>query len=231
MNRPRGIYVLDTAAYDLVYGLDERQEIARRVDLIAPAQTSQSVGADPAVLRDATVLFSGWGAPVMDEAFLDNAPNLRAVFYAGGAVGSWITAEVWDRGIVVTSAYAANAVPVAEYTMATIVFSLKHGWALARQTREQRLFPPRDGAPGCYGTTVGLVSLGITARTLAQLLRPFEMNVLAYDPYVSPGEAAELGVGLTSLDDLFERCHVVSIHTPLLDETIGMITGAHVASM
>ena len=78
-----------------------------------------------------------------------------------------------------TSAATANAVPVAEYALSAILFSLKHGWALARQTRERRQFPGRDGAPGSLGSTVGLISLGVTARKLVELLRPFDLRMIA----------------------------------------------------
>src|SRR5205823_2735122 len=123
--------------------------------MVAPAQTQQSLAEQRGLLADVQVIFSGWGCPVMDKAFLDAAPNLAAVFYGAGAVGYWLTESVWQRGIVVSSAYAANAMPVAEYTLACILLSLKHAWSLARETRETRSFPGRDGAPGCYGSTVG----------------------------------------------------------------------------
>jgi phosphoglycerate dehydrogenase-like enzyme len=78
---------------------------------------------------------------------------------------------------------------------------------------------------------VGLASLGVIARTLLKLLKPFDLNVLVYDPFLSPAEALALGVEKVSLEDLFVRSDVVSIHTPSLPETFGMITGEHIASM
>src|SRR4051794_9055445 len=194
MPRLRGVFILDETARPMIYGPEEQREIARCVELVAPPQTSESVADRPGVLRDMEVIFSGWGAPRVDEAFLEAAPNLRAIFYGSGSVGGWITDSVWDRDIVVSSAYVANAVPVAEYALSVLLFSLKHGWSLARQTRQRRTFVPRDDAPGCYGSTVGLVSLGVTARMLLRLLKPFDLRVLAYDPFVGEAEAAALGV-------------------------------------
>ena len=120
---------------------------------------------------------------------------------------------------------------MAEYTLATIIFSLKHGWHLARQTRQQRCFPDRNGAPGCYGRTVGLVSLGLIARTLLDLLAPFDLEVLVYDPFVSEKAANALGVEKVSLEEIFHRSDVVSVHSPVTEETRGMIRSGHVASM
>jgi phosphoglycerate dehydrogenase-like enzyme len=231
MAKLRGLYVLDTDAYEMIYGPEERRDIERHVDMVAPPQTRQSLQADPELLRDVEVLFSGWGAPVVDSAFLDHAPKLEAVFYAAGAVGCWMTEAVWHRGVTVSSAYAANAIPVAEYTLSTILFSLKHGWQLARATQARRTFPRRDDAPGCYGSTVGLISLGAIGRTVLRLLRPFELNVLAFDPFISDAEAEGLGVRLVALDVLFRESDVVSVHAPELPETEGMVTGSLLSSM
>jgi phosphoglycerate dehydrogenase-like enzyme len=63
------------------------------------------------------------------------------------------------------------------------------------------------------------------------LLRSFDLPVLAYDPYLTAREEAELEVQAVPLDELFRRSDVVSLHTPLLAETEGMITGAHLAAM
>jgi phosphoglycerate dehydrogenase-like enzyme len=226
-----GLFVLDSDAFGAIYGPEEQAAISSRVRLVAPPQTRHTILTRPELLSDVQVLFSGWGAPVIDADFLNAAPNLRAIFYGAGAIGYWLTDAVWDRGITVTTASLANALPVAEYTLATILFSLKHGWPLARETRRRRAFPDRDGAPGCYGSTVGLISLGMIARQLLNLLKHFDLNVLVYDPFVSPAEAERLGVEKVSLDELFDRSDVASLHTPLLPETIGMITGEHLARL
>jgi phosphoglycerate dehydrogenase-like enzyme len=231
MSRPKGLFVLDESAYAMSYGPEERRGIAELVEIAAPAMTRDALGDRPALMREVDVLFSGWGAPVVDETFLDAAPNLRAIFYAGGSVASWITPEVWDRGIVVCSAYAANAVPVAEYALATTLFSLKHGWSLSRQASAARTFPERNGAPGCCGSTVGVISMGVSGRAFRRLLRPFELRVLAYDPYLRGAEAELLDVENVALEDVFRRSDVVSLHTPLLTETVGMIGGEHFAAM
>jgi len=78
---------------------------------------------------------------------------------------------------------------------------------------------------------VGIISLGMVGRRVCSLLKSFELNVLAYDPFASESDAAELGVELVSLDDIFRRCEVVSLHTPWLKETEGMITGRHLRLM
>ncbi len=227
----RSLYILDPATFGMIYGPDERRDIESRVTMLAEPQSRQSIAADPSLLSGVQAIFSGWGAPLMDEAFLDAAPNLEVVFYAAGAVGSWMTDSVWERGVRVSSAYAANAVPVSEYTLASILLSLKYAWALSRGTRASKTFLPRDGAPGCYGSVVGLVSLGAIGQRVLSLLRPFDLKVRVYDPFLSPADASAMNVESVSLEALFAQSDVVSIHTPDLPETLGLITGRLINSM
>jgi phosphoglycerate dehydrogenase-like enzyme len=92
-------------------------------------------------------------------------------------------------------------------------------------------YPHRGPVAGAFGSTVGLISLGMVGRTLCQLLRHFELRVIAYDPFATPEVAAGLNVTLCTLEEVFQVADVVSLHTLLLDATRGMITGAHFRAM
>lgn len=226
-----GLFVLDPAAFDAVYAPRAADAIATKVRVDAPPLTRFDIHSQGALLRKVDLLFSGWGAPKIDEAFLAAAPNLKAIFYAAGAINGWATPAMWERGIVVTTANHANAIPVAEYTLATILFSLKHGWRLARQRQKERNFQIRPEVPGNYRSVVGLIGMGTIARLVVEKLRCFDLSVIAYDPYLSDAEAARLGVANVELDQLFAESDVVSLHAPDLPDTQGMITGPMLASM
>jgi len=226
MSRQHGLYILDPNCFGLIYGPDEQRDIAAQLDIMAPPLSACDALARPELLAEADVIFSGWKGPMLDKAFFAAAPKIKAIFYGAGTMGYILTPAVWERGIVVTSALEANAVPVAEYALATILFSLKHGWKLARMTKAGRCHPDRNQVPGCYGSTVGLVSLGTIARKLLELLRPFDLSVLVYDPFLTEHDAAALGVELVSLEAVFQRSDA-----PVFPETFGMITGEHIASM
>ncbi len=230
--RIKGLFILHKAAYDRIYGIKTLSEISRYVDIYAPIQTPESVLANPSLLNDAEVIFSGWGMPSMDTEFLDNAPNLKIVFYGSGTVKYFITDQVWERNIRITSAFAANAIPVAEFTLGQIILSLKSVWHHSTDIKKQRTFErSRCFGPGIYGSTVGLISLGMIAQHLCGLLKPFNVNVIAYDPYIDQQTAQRLNVEMCSLDDVFRLSDVVSLHAPLSDQTIGMIQGRHLAMM
>jgi phosphoglycerate dehydrogenase-like enzyme len=228
---PKALYLLDGEAFEKIYGEEERAAVAELADVYAPPQTGDSVAKNPRVLAEAEVILSGWGAPAVDRAFLAAAPNLRVVLYGAGSIRRVATPALWERGVRITSAYAANAIPVSEYALAAILFSLKRGWHFAFSAQREKALPGQGQVPGAYGGTVGLVSLGMVGRLLRQRLRPFDLRVVAYDPYVTPEGARVLGVDLMSLDDLFASSEVVSLHAPLLPETEGMIQGTHLASM
>lgn len=233
MNRLKGVYLLAEGCKDAIYGPEEQRAIAELADIYAPQQTADSVRQNPEVLKNAELIFSGWGMPLMDEQFLAAAPNLKAVFYGSGSIRYFTTDAFWERNIVITSAYAANAIPVAEYTLGAILLSLKHFWRFCDEVKENRgeHWNPDRAVPGVYQSTVGLISFGMVARRVLELMRPFDLKCLVYCPFLSEETATELNVELCTLPELFRRADVVSLHTPDLPETRGMITGSLFASM
>jgi phosphoglycerate dehydrogenase-like enzyme len=214
----KGLFILDPVSFDAIYGLQEREQIEKMVAIYAPLQTAAMIQQNPQVLEQAEAIFSGWGCPVLSADLLQHAPNLKVVFYGAGSVKYFVTDACWERNIQVTSAYAANAVPVVEYCLAHILLGLKTTWQQAALCRQKRSFE-RLPVAGVYNSTVGLVSLGMIGRMLVDRLKTFEVRILAYDPYVSEFP----GVTLCSLDELFTRSDVVSLHTPWLKETEGLV--------
>lgn len=174
-------------------------------------------------LAEADYILGTWGMPKLDEAFLAAAPKLRGVFYAAGTVKGFVTDASYARGVTISSAWSANGVPVAEYTLSTILLSLKKFWAYTHQTRSEKSWKRPIPIPGAYGSTVGIVSLGAIGRYLVDLLQHFDLRVIAYDPFLTPEDAARMGVESVSLEAIFDQADVVSIHAPWLPETEGMV--------
>ncbi len=228
---PKALAIVSPEWGPHLYGPDEYAELSRHVEWIAPPLSAEDIRHRLDLLRDVEVIFAGWGTAVMDEAFMAASPRLRAVFHAGGTIRYFVTEAFWRRGVVVASGAAINALPVVEYTLAAILFSLRHGWFYARRAHLDGAFPARRPIPGSYGTIIGLVSLGAIARQVCTRLKSFDVKVIAYDPFASSAEAAQLGVELVSLEEIFARADVVSLHTPLLPETERLVTGAHFAAM
>lgn len=227
----KALFILSADKFPQIYGGGIAEQIGRLVEVYAAPQTVESVQADPSLLGSAEIILSGWGAPKMDEVFLSAAPKLEAVFYGAGSVRGMVTEAFWGRGIALASAWAANAVPVAEYTLAQILCGLKQVWQYSRRVRAQGKYPPRHRVAGAFGSTVGIISLGMIGQLVCEKLKGFDVQVIAYDPFASADTARRLNVELVSLDEVFRRGDVVSLHTPWLKETEGMITGAHFRAM
>ena len=175
------------------------------------------------------MILSGWGMAKMDEAFLAAAPKLKAVFYGAGSIRYFMTDAAWDRGILVTSAYAANAIPTAEFALAQILYALKRGWYLRAGHRARGALPEKDAGARRVWQQGGPDLAGHDRQLRGRAAAAFDVEVLAYTS--SEAKAARLGARRCSLDEIFTQCDVVSLHTPWIPETVGMITGAHLASM
>ncbi|GAA5201857.1 hydroxyacid dehydrogenase [Microbacterium jejuense] len=187
----------------------------------------------PASTADTEILITGWGAPRLDGPMLDHWPNLRVVVHAAGSVKRQVTPDVWERGIRISSAAAANAVPVAEYTLATILLSARDALRSAHVfDRDQDMIAARPtGDVGAFGITVGVIGASRIGRRVLDLLRPFDIRCLVYDPSLSAVDAAGLGAELVTLPALLTRSRVVTIHAPALPETYRMIGRAELALM
>ena len=107
--------------------------------------------------------------------------------------------------------------------------SLKRGWHYALTIRREGKYPKKGPVPGAYESTVGLISLGMIGNHVARLLQAFDVKVIASTS--SDRKAAQVGAERRSLDEVFREADVVSLHTPWLKETEGMITGEHLSSM
>lgn len=165
-------------------------------------------------LRDCEFIFSTWGMPVFTkEEIKEYFPSLRAVFYSAGTV-QYFAKPFLDSGIRVFSAFAANAVPVAEYTFAQISLATKGFFQSAKNYRPllPRSFAFASSSPGNFKCKVGLAGLGAIGQAVAEKLQALDVEVFAYDPFVSEERARELGVTLCSLETLFGECDVISNH-------------------
>lgn len=229
--RPRITLAMDPALTPDLFDDESRKQLGTLGDLTRPEPlreyTSESARR---VLGDTTVLLTGWGAPLLDAAALDSAPQLRLLVHTGSSVKAVASDEVWARGVTVSSAAAANAVPVAEYALAMILLANKGAFAASRRyTTERAWWHPAwiaPGEPGNFTAVVGVVGASRTGRRLLELLRAFDLKVLVYDPFISTDDAAAFGAEKVELDELLRRSQTVTIHAPLVPQTRGMI-GAH----
>lgn len=186
------------------------------------------------LLPRAEILLTSWGSRPIDADVLARAIGLRAVVHSAGTVKNHVASAVFERGIRVVSAAAANAIPVAEYTLASILLANKRIFRAQRryaEVRNPRLWPKELPGLGNLGKVVGVVGASRVGRALLQLLKPFDFDVLVFDPYLEPGHAESLGAERVELGELLERSDLVTLHAPSLPETRHMIDAAALARM
>lgn len=198
------------------------------VRLVADRPLDPDDPRDAPLLAPVEVLVTGWGSPELDAVRLDRMPRLRAVAHSAGSVKPVVDDDVWARGIAVASSAAANAVPVAEFTVAMIVLAAKRAFATAASLAADPRGGPVDvegswPVIGMHGLTVGVVGASRVGRAVIERLRGHDVRVLVSDPYLSDHEAAVLGVTRVDLDTLAAHSDIVTLHAPLLPSTRGMI--------
>ncbi|MBP2436367.1 hydroxyacid dehydrogenase [Microbacterium amylolyticum] len=207
-------------------------ELASVGEVIATVDSFETPEA-VAALERAEVLVTGWGTPPINGELLDRAPHLRWILHIAGSVKGMLAPEVWDRGIGVSSAVDANAVPVAEFTLAAILLSNKRIVQIARQYRNTRtdLNQAELGVIGNYRRRVGIVGASRIGRRVIDLLQNFDVDVVVSDPTVAAADVRAMGAEPASLEELCATCDVVSVHAPSLPTTRGLISRELIASM
>lgn len=181
-----------------------------------------------AVLADKEALFVT--AERCGRELLDLAENVRILSRMGSGMDGVDLEYCKSRGICVTNSKGCNAAAVAEMTLMLILSSLRGLNKLYRIASQGR-WEERYAGKQLQGKTVGLLGFGQIAQKLAELLIPFGVKIIASDPYMNHGRAAELGVKPCDLAALLAEADILSVHIPALKENVGMFHGDAFAQM
>jgi phosphoglycerate dehydrogenase-like enzyme len=190
-------------------------------------------GADGVRAADAEVLITGWGCAPLEASVLDRMPRLRAVLHAAGSVKGHLTDACWERGLLVSSAAAANAVPVAQFALGAVLLAGKDALGMrARYARRHVLPGPGETARlGSHRCRVGVIGASRTGRALLGLLRGFPFETAVHDPFLSGREAEGLGAVALPLEELAATSRVLSVHAPDLPATRHLVDARLLALM
>ena len=188
----------------------------------------------PQLFKNTEYVFSTWGMPAFTEEEIKSClPSLKAVFYGAGTVQAFARPFL-NCGVKVFSAWAANAVPVAEYTVAQIILANKGFFSSSRlaKTGDRRTATQNSRAyPGNYGVKIGIIGAGMIGKLVIRMLKQYNLEALVFDPFLPDETAAELGVKKVSLERVFKECQVVSNHLANNAQTQGMLGGKLFESM
>ena len=189
---------------------------------IAELSGSEPVFSD-VITADAEALFTTWGMKSYTADHIkQNFPCLKYIFYGAGTVQSFAR-PFMENGVRIFSAWQANGVPVAEFTVSQIILCGK---------RYFDVFTGGKAAPkGNYGLKVGVIGLGVIGRLVCRMLSAYRLDVYAYDKFLKDSEFDALGVKRASLEEIFSSCDVISNHLANNAQTRGMLCRELVMSM
>ena len=209
-------------------------ELQKLTDIEKKVYIKEEVLRDPALFSDIAFIFSTWGMPEFTEDEIKLCfPSLKCVFYGAGSVQKFARPFL-ACGVKIFSAWAANAVPVAEFTVAQIILANK-GYSLTNRLYHAEGRKSAGAAfkkcNGNYGETVGIIGAGMIGKLVIGMLKQYNLKVIVFDPFLSDEKADELGVEKCELGELFARAFVVSNHLANNEQTKGMLHYDHFCRM
>ena len=205
-------------------------ELLRRESDFEVVSTVDDPDRLPEEMRRAHALLVRSATQVTEELIM-NAPSLRVVGRAGIGVDNIDVEAATRRGIAVANAPGANTVSAAEHAFALLLALVRHVPRAAKSMREGRWDRKQFGGTELRGKVLGLIGLGRIGAHVAGIARAFGMDVLAFDPFLSPEEAKRHDVSLSELDALLDRADVVSLHAPMTDDTRHILNAARLARL
>ena len=175
-----------------------------------------------AAVAEADALLVRSATQVDDEVFAAGR-RLKVVARAGVGLDNVEVSAATDRGVLVVNAPTSNIVSAAEHAIALLLAVARQVPAADSSLRGGAWKRSSFMGVELQGKIVGVVGLGKIGQLVAQRLAAFDTHLVAYDPYVSPARAAQLGIELLGLDELLERADIISVHLPKTPETKGLI--------
>lgn len=195
--------------------------------------SKKDVMLSPSDFFDTEYIFSTWGMPEFSPEEIGKCfPKLKCIFYAAGTVKDFALPFL-KCGVKIFSAWAANAVPVAEYTLAQILLSAKGYFpSAARYGRgDMKAADLKRKYKGNYNIKVGIIGAGMIGRKVIELLKPFKAETMVFDPFLSDEQAVRLGTAKATLEELFSKCDIVSNHLADKPQTKGILNYKLFSSM
>lgn len=211
------------------------KDVIDRLHTLAEFETDHVIGKEELkdyreIISRAEYAFSTWGMPhFTKEEIREFLPNLKAVFYGAGSVQGFAR-EFLEEGIAVFSAWAANGVPVADFTFAEIILASKGYYNRYHRQAEGSSWSGRGngGYPGIYEIKVGILGAGVIGKMVIERLKTLDkVEIMVFDPFLPDETAEKLGVKKTDLKTIFAECNVISNHLANNRETVGIINKEH----
>ncbi|MCS7269284.1 MAG: phosphoglycerate dehydrogenase [Geminicoccaceae bacterium] len=203
-------------------------EVFERRGVVADVRTGLGKDRLIAVIKDYDGLVVRSATKVTAEV-LAAAERLQVVGRAGIGVDNIDLEAATARGVIVMNTPFGNAVTTAEHTISLMLAMCRQIPAADRSTRAGKWEKSRFLGVELMGKTLGLIGCGNIGSIVADRAQGLKMRVIVYDPYLGPERAKELGVEKVELDELLARADIISLHTPLTDQTRNILSRERLA--
>ncbi|MDR4495464.1 MAG: phosphoglycerate dehydrogenase [Nitrospirales bacterium] len=170
-------------------------------------------------------------ATKVTKEVIEAGGRLRIIGRAGTGLDNVDSDAATRRGIVVMNTPGGNTITTAEHTMSMIASMSRKIPQATGSMKEGKWEKSRFMGTELYNKTLGLVGMGQIGSYVAKLAQGWSMNVIGYDPYLSLERAQKMGIEVVELNELFHRADVISVHTPLTNETRGIINAEAIKKM
>ena len=181
-------------------------------------------------LQRTEVLVTGWGTPSIKDWLKTWSPEtskLRLVAHTAGSVKFLLSQELLDKGLLVSHANDSLAEAVAEFTVGGIIAMRRQMFLSANRYQRHQPAPEYTTMRELPGSQVGIIGASAIGRRVIAWLKPWQVKILLFDPYLTDQQAIALDAERVSLIDLFRRSDIISLHAPITPETIGMLGREH----
>lgn len=174
-------------------------------------------------LQDIDICITGWGTPSFEEDVLEGANKLRFIAHTGGSVKPYVTDACYERGIRVVSGNEVFAESVAEGVVAYALTSLRDIPKFSSELKKGN-WPSQFTNKGLLERKVGIVGYGMIARYVVGMLKPFHCECKVFSRHIANEELEKHQMEKASLEEIFETCDIISIHSGMTPENHHLIT-------
>jgi D-3-phosphoglycerate dehydrogenase len=224
MNGRYRVLIADAMPADALAPLadDARFELVDKTGLKGDALADAMRDVHAVIVRSSTTI---------TRESLKYADSLRVIGRAGVGVDNIDVDAATERGIAVLNAPSGNTISAAELAFALLLAVARRISPADRSMKQGEWDRKSFNGTELYGKTLGLIGAGRIGGEVARRARAFGMTVVAYDPFLNAERASAIGIDLDTLDGVLSRADVISLHTPLTDQTAGMIGDAQLAKL
>jgi len=237
MSKPKVLYIPTISHTERVFKKETYQRMLKQFDVKENGtNTNYTTERLAEEIKGFDGLVTGWGTPDLSEVVFENADKLRIIAHSAGSVKGFlknvVEKYIVPRNICVFSANKAIAYNVAEATVGLLIMACRRFMDHTLAIREG-LWHSDVPSNGLYltGSTVGIVSASTVGRIVIELLKPFKVKILVYDPYLPDWDAGRMRIQKVGLDELFASSDFVSLHAPSISETNKMVGAKQLKAM